>query len=125
MSRFVDRAKTDVITMSNGDKVEVRQRLSAAERAELNRNIVHMEYSIKSGEMRVTEGEWYRQKIEVLRAFIVDWDFKDDAGQTIPYKAALVEDLDEETVDEIADAIDKFQANRRDMAEKKGLPPST
>lgn len=131
MSRFVNMTAVDVVTLSNGDQVKVRQALSAEESAMLNKNLVHMEYQVdnddkgqRTGEMIFKGGEWYLQKIAICRAYLVDWDFKDDGGEPVSYDPALVSQLTEETVNEIAEGIDSLQNARREQFAKKEKKPA-
>ncbi len=125
MSRFVDRAATDVITLANGDKVWVRQKLTAREQAALDGKLIRFEMDMSESDEkavmrpRMVSGDWHEQKIEVCRAYIIDWDFKDDAGNVMTYSPEAFESLDDETIQEIAVAIDNLRAAHREAAEKK------
>ena len=127
MGRFVNMTATDSITLRNGDQVQVRQMLSAEEAANLKKNLIRFEYKATedgSSQVIATGGEWYRQRIEICQAYLVDWDFTDDAGQKVTYNPDLVASLTEDTVDEIAEGIDGLQAARREQFTKKEIPSS-
>ncbi len=119
MSRFVNRQATDEIVLTNGDTLQVRQRLTAAEDAELTRNLVQLKFDAKTGEAEVVTGDWHLMRQATVRAYVVTWDFKDDEGNLVAYATKLVDTLDSETVDEIAKAIDGLQTKRKDLHEKK------
>lgn len=122
MSRFVDREACDQITLGNGDTVMVRQALSAREDALLRRGLFRWEFA--EGGVRIADSEWYRQHIEVCRIYIVSWSFTDGKGKPVEYRPELVDDLDADTVQEIAQAIDELQRARREERQKKGLTTS-
>ncbi|MFH1602532.1 MAG: hypothetical protein ABIH03_01330 [Pseudomonadota bacterium] len=123
MSRFVNREASDLITLGNGDTVQVRQALSAREDALLRRNLFRWEFA--DGNVRIADSEWYLQHIEVCKAYVLDWSFADDQGRKLDYRPELIDDLDADTVQEIAAGIDGLQAQRRVERTKKGLPTST
>ena len=120
MSRFVNRTAIDEIVLANGDRVTVRQRLTAAESADLTRNMMHLRFDSNTKQVELAEGNWHRQRIEIARAYIVSWSFTDEAGVSVPYLPALIEDLDEATITEITAAIDALQTQHREESEKKG-----
>ena len=127
MSRFANLTATDVVILRNGDQVKVRQTLTAEESAVLKKNLIHFEYATEEGgnsQVVVKGGEWYFQRIEICRAYIVGWDFKDDSGAPVTYSSELVGSLTEDTVDEISEAIDGLQQARREEFAKKGIAPS-
>jgi len=115
----VNQAATDEIVLSNGDSVQVRQRLTAREEAELSRNLIQLKYDVKTGEANVEVGEWYLQQLVIVKAYLLGWDFRDDEGELQAYRPELVLQLDGDTVSEIAKAIDACQAKRKELLEKK------
>ena len=120
MSRFVDIEASDEITLANGDKVTVRQRLTAPEDAELVRRLMRMRIDAKTGAVQAEEGDWHLQRVHICEAYLLGWDFRDDEGKVMGFERALIRQLDQDTVVEIATAIDALQAARREAAEKKG-----
>lgn len=119
MSRFVNRTATDIIEMDNKDKVWVRQKLTALEQSELDKNLIRMELKADTQTPEMKMGDWHRQRIEICRAFVVNWDFKDDNGEIVVFNAELMEELDSETINEIATKIDLLQRARLEDSEKK------
>lgn len=119
MSRFVDRAATDEVTLANGDRVWVRQRLTGEDQALLSRELVKMSLDAASGEVAVEEFTWYNQQVAVCRAYLVRWDFRDDEEQAVPFSPEAVNRLDDYTVAEIAQAVDRLQKTRREAFQKK------
>ena len=120
MSRFVDKAATVEIALRNGDVVQVRPRLTASEVAELNRRLVRLRFDVAAEKVVVDEGDWHLQRIAMLRAHLVDWDLKDDAGQGVPCTGANIELLDDESVAEIWGAISKLRASGEEEERKNG-----
>lgn len=120
MSRRVNREAIDEIVMANGDRVWVRQKLTAVEQAELTKQIVNLRYDGESNETVLKEGDWHLSKVNICRAYILRWDFKEDDGTEIPCTPEVIGELDQETVNEISAVIDRLQAEHREMREKKG-----
>ena len=118
MSRFIDKAATDEITLANGDKVWVRQRLTAEEQAMLRGNLFKLAASMKSGDIEVTEVTWHLQTIRLCETYLTNWNFKDDLGQPVPFDINLIRDLDD--VSEMAMAIDALQKKRQEVSTKNG-----
>jgi len=120
VSRFVNKEATDIITLSNGDKVLVRQKLTAPEQAALEGRLFSLEY--KSGsEQAELHSNWHMQKIDICRAYIVSWDFKDDDGNDVAYSPETLDTVDSGTVADIAEAIDKLVTARKEANEKNAI----
>lgn len=122
MSRFVSE-KTVEVTLADGDHVWVRERLNAAQQADLARHMMHVRFDAATRQMVADEGDWHRNRIEICRAYLVRWDFVDESGQPVEYRPALVETLDPDAVAEIAEAIDALQTARQETA-RKNVPSS-
>ena len=122
MSRFVNQGEVDIIVLRNGDQVKVRQGLTALEVAMLRKDLIQFVYEARDDgpHISATGGEWYLQQINICKAYIVSWDFKDDDGQLVTYSPDLVSTLSEDTVQEIAEAVDNLQQKRREENAKKG-----
>lgn len=120
MSRFVDRAATVEITLRNGDKVQVREKLTGVEQAALTRNLVKLKFDAADSKMTMEEGDWHLQRIDIIKAHVVSWDFTDDAGQSVPYTPEAVDTLDTETVAELGEAIANMQRKQAEAIEKNG-----
>ena len=123
MSRFVNRQATDKITLANGDKVEVRQRLIAAEESELTRCLMRLRFDSKSGQVDIQEGDWHLQRIAIVKAYLVGWTFTDDEGNPVTFEPGIIDDLDGATITEIAQSIDKLQADRTAVNAKNASKP--
>ena len=123
MSRFVNRQATDKIDLANGDKVEVRQRLTASEEAELTRCLMRLRFDSKSGQVDIQEGDWHLQRIAIVKAYLVGWTFTDDEGNPVAFEPAIIDDLDGATVTEIAQGIDKLQAEHTAANAKNASKP--
>lgn len=118
MSRFVDDSATDEVTLSNGDKVWIRQRLTAPEQAALTRSLVTVQVDTATMQAREIAADWTSAYLGIVRAYLVNWNFRDDSGNAVPFSRPMIEKLDEDTVNEIARAIDVAQKTRKVSAEK-------
>ena len=127
MSRFVDKTATDEIKLKAGDSVQVRQRLTAPEKAALRKRLFRLEADMRTGDIRVADIEFHRQQLELVRSYLAGWSFKanDDDDEPVPYSPERVDDLDDETIIEIADGINRLQSERDSEREKKGKQPSS
>ncbi len=124
MSRFVNREATDIITLANGDTVRVRQRLTGKEQAQMQGRLFHMEFDSEEKTTKLS-GEWAAQQLEVCRSYVLGWDFKDDQGNEVPFKIEQLDEVDQDTIEEIAKGIDGLQTARKEATEKnapKRLP---
>ena len=119
MSRFVDQSDTVDIVLANGDHVTIRAKLTAVEDARLNSNLIKMQFNSVTKQPEIIEGNWFLRKVDIAKAYLTAWDFKDNSGQVAPYRSALIETLDQATVDEIASAIDSYLVERAVVQEKK------
>jgi hypothetical protein len=116
MSRFV-RPETRTLTLANGDQLIVRARLTAGEqRARLARMYPNQEF------------DRLRVPAAYILAYLLDWNLRDDAGQSVVIRDLVADDLqqvidslDPDSFTEIFKAIeaheDAMKAERE--AEKK------
>lgn len=119
MSRFVDQGATAVITLTDGDTVQVRQRLTASEEAVLQQKLITIHADMSLGDIKVEKIAWHLQRLHICQAYVTGWNFTDDRGQPVPFDPALVETLDADTVNEIATAVEDIQKKRRAQFQKK------
>lgn len=119
MSRFVDRNASDEIVLANGDRVTVRQKLTAPEQTELSRQLFPMRLDQRTNQVHIEPEDYRIQKLRLVKAYLVDWSFADDAGTPVPFAAARIDELDQDTIDEIAEGIDRLIAERAAVREKK------
>lgn len=115
----MNRQATDELILAGGDKVKVRQRLTAAEEAELTRGLMRLRVDGATGTVDVQEGDWHLQRLAVVKAYILGWNFTDEDGTPVPFNLEKVDDLDGDTIEEIARLIDVAQKERRELREKK------
>ena len=125
MSRFV-RPDTRTLTLANGDTVIVRARLTAGEtRAHFAR-------------MMSVDGNGFVKRnpmmsgISLIVSYLLDWNFKDDAGQVVQIRdlsadelATVIDSLDMPSFNELRVAIENHETAMDD--EKKttdGATPS-
>lgn len=119
MSRFVDKTRRVVLTLENGDIVTVRERLTTAELTALKDRLFALKFDLKEGTItpRLEDVKWQTQQIELVRAYVVDWSFKDDAGEVVPCTPEAIDLLDQDTVVEIAVQIDALRKARAEQRE--------
>lgn len=107
MSKRVRFQKTDTtqLPLSDGDWVEVRVRLSGAERRKMSaRAFSSMRATSSNPEIGV---DFAALGLSRIKAYLVDWSFDDAAGKRVPCTEAAIDALDEETLVEIDEALDK------------------
>lgn len=120
VSRFVDMAATVEIPLANGDKVWVRERLTAVEQARLTKSLIKVRFDPVEGKIQMDEGDWHLQQVAVVKAYLTGWDFTNGVGDDVPFSTEAIECLDTETVHEIAFAVDLLQKAQAEAREKKG-----
>lgn len=123
MSKIVDRSAVDEIILSDGDRVQVRSRLTASEQAALAGRMIRYETDTASGQVKQSGIDPFAIKLAIVRAYLVGWDFKDDEGQPIVFAVDLLDSLDPLVSEEIALGIDKLQTARQQEWSKKGFRP--
>lgn len=121
MSRFVDRLILDEVRLSETEVIQVRHCLTAIEESELQGSLMKAEYDVVTGEAKLNLIDWQRQHLMIAKAFIVDWNLRDENSNVVPYSREALESLDGDTVREISKAIDVLQRERRVEVQKKAL----
>lgn len=120
-SRFV-RPDVDVLTISNGDTLTVKKRLTAGEQLEsYARASIDDANGLRANRLK--------SGLALVTAYLIDWSLKDDAGNIVPIRDLAVQDLeakvcalDYASFVEIKDAIEQHE-QRQDAAraqEKNG-----
>lgn len=105
-NRFVS-TETVRLDLSEGDWVDVKERLSYAEQLALsNASIVGTQVG---GGFQVDMG---RYRIKRLEMYLTDWNFTDAEGKSVPLTSAAIRHLDSETAEEILAALDAQEAQR-------------
>ena len=94
MSRFV-RPETRTLTLANGDQLIVRARLTAGEQRAQYARIY------RAGADGKLQPDPLQLGVGVVLAYLLDWNFKDDAGQ-----AVLIRDLSIDELQRVIDALD-------------------
>ncbi len=117
---FATDDERDEITLTCGNKVWVRQSLSAEARSSFQRALIQMEMDARTGQVSVKNLSWEQNAILVCQAYIIGWDFVDHEGNPVGYSKALVPNLKEDLLDEISRGIDQIQERRRQVKEGKG-----
>jgi hypothetical protein len=97
--RFVS-ANTVRLELSDGDWIEVKERLTYGERSKLSAA------SFRSGHLGTdtVELDFEAYAVEKLATWLVDWSFT-RAGKSVPVSKAAIRALDPETADEIETAL--------------------
>lgn len=98
--RFV-QPETTRLTLSDGDWIEVKKKLTVGEQRAAFQQIV--------GE--VNQEGWRRPNMKMMglaevAAYIVDWSFRDAADKPVPFSVSALEGLDTESYDEIDAAVE-------------------
>src|SRR5262245_17812206 len=119
MSRFV-RPETSLLRISGGDTLTVKRRLNAGEQ---RRAFAKMSVQDAAGDLRVDR---LQVGIAMVLAYLLDWTITDDNGavvairdQPIDTVAAVLDDLEPESYEEIRDAIERHDAKTRAEREKE------
>ena len=110
MSRFV-RPQTTVITLSQGDTITIKTRLSAGEQHDA---YARMYLAGADGKLHANPLQSGRA---MITAYLVDWTLADDDGAIVPIRGLPLEELesvlstlDPESFAEIKTAIEKHEA---------------
>lgn len=117
---FATDDERDEIVLSCGNKVWVRQTLSANARSSFQRALIQMEMDARTGQVSVKNLSWEQNAILVCQAYLIGWDFVDEHGQPIPYRREDVPGFKEDLLDEISRGIDRLQDARQKAKEGKG-----
>jgi len=124
--RFV-QPETVVLSLSEGDTIEVKKRLSVGEERAAFQAIV--------GE--VNPDGWRRPNVEMvglaeMMAYIVDWSFTGADQKRVPFTLSALKQLDSATFKEIEQALEKHIAEqdhqeqiRKNASDGASAPAST
>ena len=96
--RFVTAA-TVRLELSEGDWIEVKERLSYGEQQRLTGMAVG-----RAGDGGI-HLDYARYEIERLATWLVDWSFRDDQDKPVALSKKAIENLDPDTADEIDAAL--------------------
>lgn len=117
-SRFVD-AKTERLTLSGGDWIDVRRRLSGADTRRFQ-TAGFTRVVPPSGEQKAEIAvDFATAALARTVAYLIDWSFKDAAGNRVPCTKDAIYRLSEESLKEIEAAID---AHEERLAAESKLP---
>lgn len=115
--RFV-QPEVDTLTLSDGDFLVVKRRLSIGEERAAFQQIV--------GKISIDNG-WRQPNVELLgmaeiAAYLVDWSFTDAQGKRVPVSLAAIKQLDPDTYAEVEQAVNAHIAAQQAVreAEKNG-----
>lgn len=98
------RTNTDRLALSNGDWIDVRHRLSGAERRKMSASAFStMKSTGAAPEIGV---DFAVLGLSRTKAYVIDWSFVDENDKRVPVSDAAIDALDEETLDEIEKALD-------------------
>lgn len=108
-SRFVD-AKAERLSLSGGDWIEVRRRLSGADTRRFQ-TAGFTRVVPPSGDQKAEIAvDFATAALARTVAYLIDWSFKDASGTRVPCTKDAIYRLDEATLKEIEDALDKHEA---------------
>jgi hypothetical protein len=97
-NRFV-KPETVRLSISDGDWIEVKKRLTAGEyRERLAREYVHSDDNRLRADLR-------QQGIALVVSYVVDWSFTDD-GRLVPFSEDALKSVDVDTFREILQAVE-------------------
>lgn len=126
MSRFV-KPETVRIAISEGDWIDVKKELSVGERKRMQAaafqsvsNVPGITTDVEDADPKLNI-DWGSLSIARVCEYLVAWSFVDDDGKGVAISRSSVEALNEETFDEIDDAIKSHQ----DVMAKKKKPRNT
>lgn len=118
-SRFV-RPETAILTISNGDTLTVRRRLTAGEQrtAYARMYIAGVDGQLRSNPLQ--------SGIELIAAYLLDWSLTDDAGEHVPIRGlsadeltSVLDGLEPESLAEIRIAIEQHEERTKAAREQE------
>lgn len=119
LRRFVS-PNTVRLDLSDGDWIEVKERLTYKEQQQLSGAMLR---SIKTVEGDQEMGvDFARYAILRLKTWLLEWSFRDEHDKPVPLSPAAIENLDPDTAQEIGDALDKHLEGREAL---KATPAMT
>ena len=102
-SRFVVPS-TVRLPLSEGDWIEVHERLSYAESERLT--MAAFKPITYTGGGVEPEMDWVSHRMLRIQTWLVDWSFLNGDGKSVPVTRENIERLDTDTADEINEALD-------------------
>lgn len=113
MARFVT-PETMRLELSEGDWIEVKERLNLWERDSLS-GIPIEGLGVESTKMPL-EGKTYAlYTLQRFKTWLVRWSFTDEEGKQVELSLDAIRNLDPDTADEITDALDAHIAAMEDL----------
>jgi hypothetical protein len=112
------------LTLSDGDWIEVKERLTFGETQALTASTLAQTGSLTRGEALDVTLNMGAYKIVRMAAYLTDWSFRDEFDNRVTINRTSIETLDPATADEIDAALD---AHIEAMAADPTMPtpPST
>jgi hypothetical protein len=105
-NRFVQPA-TKTLELSDGDWVEVKERLTYGEQQTLAGGALGRATGMFEGKPEVAL-DMARYQIKRFAIWIVDWSFTDAKGKRVPVSEDAIANLDPDTAQEIDDALTDY-----------------
>ena len=120
-NRFVtpDEVK---INLSGEDWIKIKKKLNVGETRKMQLGGIKMTGKAGQTQMEMTVDVEALSMAKVA-VYLLDWSFEDAEGRRVELSRESIEALDEESYQEITDAIDKHTGAMEE--EKKALPTST
>jgi hypothetical protein len=112
--RFV-RPETTRLSLSEGDWVEVKSRLTYAEQEALTAASLQTRmqasdlFNGNDGDVRI---DWTKSRLARLNSYIAEWSFRDEEDKPVEVTPEAIEMLDPVTATEIHTALDKYLSER-------------
>jgi hypothetical protein len=94
------------LTLSDGDWIEVKERLTFGEQQRLTAATLAQSGSLTKGEELSVSLDMASYKTARMVAYLTDWSFRDEDDRSVPVSRSAIETLDPATADEIDKALD-------------------
>lgn len=107
------------LPLSEGDWVEVRERLSGVEKKRMSASAFQSLTQGKEEDKPQIGVDFAILTVARTKAYLVDWNFKDENDKPVKFSEDAIDALDEDTLKEIETALDKHIA---EQDAKKQLP---
>lgn len=108
-NRFINAGATARLPLSDGDWIEVKEKLSYGEQQRLSTaSLTSIQFGgdSKPGETEVALN-MDRYALMRLHVWIVDWSFRDHNDKPVPVSKSAIDNLDPLTAEEINKALDE------------------
>jgi hypothetical protein len=115
---------TETIQLKDGHWIEIKKDLTAGEERALRSSGFRRVSQRKEDETNEVDVDWTAMAFARVEAYLVDWSARDDKGKSVAVSKAAIRALDEDSFNEIDEAI-KAYVEARDAAKKAAAKPTT